>query len=640
MEKIYKFTRTTLLLFLLLFLGLSLVAQENRSMDGYGNNPNYPAWGAKGTNQRLMTPVGFADLISEPGGQDRPNPRVISNLIFHQDNSLPDATGLSDFAWLWGQFIDHDITLGPEDPNQPMSIPIPMGDRFFDPDSTGQAALHTLRSAYDPNTGSGVYDPRRFPNEISAFIDGSGVYGSDLERSLKLRTFIGGKLKTSAGNMLPYNTYNGEYDAPVDPTSPGMAMVSPYIKKWYIAGDVRANENILLTAMHTLFVREHNRVADEVALENPHWTDEQIYQKTRKIVGGIIQAIAYEEWLPVLGVELPPYTGYDTTDNPGIMNVFATAAYRYGHTVINSTIIRMDNDGYIMPEGNITLKEAFFNPPMLEESGGLDPLFNGMATQIEQDFDTKMITDLRNFLFGPPGAGGLDLAALNINRGRERGLADYNSIRMAFGLNYKSSFDEITSNEELSNLLEVAYGDVNNIDPWVGFLAEEHMPNTLFGETVMYIMWRQFKNLRSGDRFYYENDNGLTVEEIDEIRNTRLADVIRRNTSIAGIQDDVFMAAEHTTATVAYQGQAFDMTVYPNPGKERFQIMIETAEQGNGALEIFDLFGRQLMSNEVYVQNGENIYEVFLGNEYASGRYHARLTINNQVAQVPLVKSE
>jgi hypothetical protein len=413
------------------------------------------------------------------------------------------------------------------------------------------------------------------------------------------------------------------------------------MKKWYLAGDVRGNENILLLSMHTLFMREHNRIAEELARENPTWTDEQLYQKARKIVGGIIQAIVYEEWLPTMGVILPPYTGYDVSVNPGIMNVFSTAAYRYGHTVINSTIIRMNNEGYIMPGGNMHLKDVFFNPPMLEFSGGLEPLFNGMATQVEQDFDTKMINDLRNFLFGPPGAGGLDLAALNINRGRERGIADYNSVRMAFGLERKASFDAITANEELSSLLEEVYGEVDNIDAWVGFLAEDHMPNTLFGETVMYIMERQFQNLRDGDRFYYENDIGLTLEEIDEIRNTRLADVIRRNTKVSGIQDDVFMAAQHTVSTVSYQGmQSFKMAVYPNPIKERFQISVESTEQGNGQIEVFDLFGRQMMNKNVWVQKGDNLYEMNLDDLFASGRYNARLTINNQVAQIPIVKTE
>ncbi len=128
---------------------------------------------------------------------------------------------------------------------------------------------------------------------------------------------------------------------------------------------------------------------------------------SRRIIGAKIQAIVYEEWLPTLGVHLPEYNGYDALVNPGIMNVFSVAAYRYGHTVVNSTIVRMNNEGNLIPAGNILLRNAFFNPIVLVESGGVDPFLIGMATQVEQDFDCKLVHDLRNFLFGPPGFGGL-----------------------------------------------------------------------------------------------------------------------------------------------------------------------------------------------------------------------------------------
>jgi hypothetical protein len=548
--------------------------------------------------------------------------------------------GLSDYAWIWGQFIDHDITLSPEDPAQPMSIPIPKGDQYFDPDNTGVVSLHTLRSVYDHTSGTSIDNPRRFPNEITAFVDGSGVYGSDMERANYLRSFKHGKLKTSAGNFLPYNTIDGEYESEVDEVTPFMAMVNPRIQKWHVAGDIRANENILLTTIHTLFVREHNRIAEELAFDNPFWTDEQIYQKARKMVGAIIQAIVYEEWLPTLGVQVPPYTGFDENVNPGIMNVFASAAYRYGHTVINSTIVRMGNDGEIIPEGNIRLRDAFFNPPMIGEGGGIEPLLNGMASQVEQDFDTKMIHDLRNFLFGPPGSGGLDLASLNINRGRERGLPDYNSARMYFGLDHKDSFEEITANRDLSALLASVYGDVDNIDPWVGFLAEDHMPNTLFGETVMHIMEVQFTNLRDGDRYYFENDSGLSSREIDEIKNTRLADVIRRNSNVEGIQDDVFVARDHSTVSTAeLVEESMDINVYPNPGRDFFNISINADKSGEGKLLVYDMLGHLVLNNNIQLSKGLNQLGISLTEDVKPGLYSVRVIVDNYTGHQTLVKT-
>ena len=632
---------TSVLCLLLMGMSLNSNCQGNRPIDGFGTNQLHKEWGAKGTNQLHLTPLGFSDGISEPGGIERPNPREISNIIFNQEGILPDAMGLSDYAWVWGQFIDHDITLSPEDPAQPMSILIPAGDQFFDPDNTGVVAIHTQRSAYDPNTGTDSENPRRFPNQITSFIDGSGVYGSDGVRANHLRKFRYGKLKMSSGNMLPYNTLDGEYDSAIDAKAPEMAMANPHISKWYVAGDVRANENPFLTSIHTLFVREHNRVVDQLMVDNPYWTDEQLYQKARKIVGGLIQSIVFEEFLPTLGVQLSPYSGYDENVNPGIMNVFSTAAYRYGHTVINSTLLRMDNDGNIIPEGNLQLKDAFFNPPMLEEGGGLTPLFNGMAAQVEQEFDTKMIHDLRNFLFGPPGSGGLDLAALNINRARERGITDYNSVRMYFGLKAKESFDQITSNRELSGLMENLYGDVNNIDPWVGFLAEDHMSNTLFGETVMKIMEIQFTNLRDGDRFYYENDSGLSSAEIDEIKNTRLADVIRRNSNVKGIQDDVFVARDHSTvATNDIVREGLGIKAYPNPGNGRFRLSFNALESGDAMIQTYNAYGNLVVNRNVLVSHGKNEFEIELGNDMPAGLYHARIIMGKVMGNTMVIKSD
>src|SRR6185503_14936385 len=106
---------------------------------------------------------------------------------------------------------------------------------------------------------------------ITAFIDGSQIYGSDEARALALRTMSGGQLKTSEGNLLPYDTAGFPNDTGGAP-----------LASTFLAGDVRANENIELTAMHTLFVREHNRLAAQLAARNPTWTDEQLYQQARR----------------------------------------------------------------------------------------------------------------------------------------------------------------------------------------------------------------------------------------------------------------------------------------------------------------------------------------------------------------------
>ena len=175
-------------------------------------------------------------------------------------------------------------------------------------------------------------------------------------------------------------------------------------KKLFVAGDLRANENPLLLSIHTLFVREHNRLCDQMLAENrgldplDPQTDEWIYQRARKIVGALIQRITYEEWLPALGVDVPDYRGYDPDIDPSVSNIFSAAAFRWGHTAINEWVLRYEVDGTVSDHGHIELLEAFFNP--LESLRlPLEVYFKGMGIQNQQDVDCKLVGSLRNFLF-------------------------------------------------------------------------------------------------------------------------------------------------------------------------------------------------------------------------------------------------
>jgi len=311
----------------------------------------------------------------------------------------------------------------------------------------------------------------------------------------------------------------------------------------FLAGDVRANENVALSSMHTIWVREHNRIATELAAENPLASDEELYQQARSIVAGELQAITYNEFLPaLLGFDaLSTYNGYDSTVDPGISNIFSTAAYRFGHSLLSPVLQRTDSAGNQAIEGDLALQAAFFDPAELIDHG-VDSLLRGAATQLAQELDNQVVDDVRNFLFGPPGAGGFDLVSLNIQRGRDHGLPDYNQARIDLGLSPVSDFSEITSNQELAEALRETYGDVNNIDVWVGGLAEDHLPGSSMGELFSTIIVDQFERIRAGDRFWYENV--FSGEQLESIRNTTLADVIQRNSGVTGLQENVFYAAQ------------------------------------------------------------------------------------------------
>lgn len=502
--------------------------EEVRTINGTGNNQIDPTLGSTETAFIRFVDADYADGVSDASGVDRPSAREVSNNIAAQSTSVTNDRFLTDFVWQWGQFLDHDIDLtGEADPHESLPIEVPTGDVYFDPTGTGDATISLSRSNYDPATGTSIDNPREQINSITAFIDGSMIYGSDDSLAAALRTFEGGRLKTSVGDLLPF-----EGDVYEDAES----------SIFFVAGDVRANEQVGLTAMHTLFLREHNRLADEIAATNPELTDEEIYQQARAIVIAEIQAITYNEFLPaLLGPDaIAPYQGYDPTVDPSIANEFATAAYRFGHSMLSGEVQRLNNDGTVADEGAISLRDMFFNPQEIADNG-IDSLLLGLASQQAQEIDNMLVDNVRNFLFGPPGAGGFDLASLNIQRGRDHGLADYNSTRVAYGLDPVSSFDEISSNPDVVAALQATYESVDDIDLWVGGLAEDHVPGASMGKLFRTIIADQFSRLRDGDRFWYQNL--FTGRQIDEIEQTSLSDIIMRNTSITSLQENVFFDA-------------------------------------------------------------------------------------------------
>lgn len=503
---------------------------QNRTIDGTGNNLAHPEWGSVGVQLRRANGPAYADGVSAPAGPCRPSPRLISNTLNDQDESIPNPWGQSDYVWVWGQFVDHDLTLTePVEPHEPFYIMVPPGDPIFDPDALGNVYLPLNRSIWDPATGTGPDNPRQQIEQVTSFLDASMVYGSDPERAAWLREGVGGRLKVTphpTGDLLPYN----------DGTQHNQPNASP---AFFVAGDIRVNEHAMLTSIHTVFVREHNRLAALIAAANPSWTDEQIYQKARKIVGAEVQVITYKEFLPTLfrgpAAGLAPYTGYKPDVNPTIYNAFANAAFRFGHTKVNPVILRVNNHYQESAYGPLELLEAFFNPSVITDQGGIDPILRGLACQLHQKIDLKIIDTLRNNLFAM-----FDLPSLNIQRGRDHGLPDYNSLRVYFGLRPIEDFDEINLDPATASGLKAVYGCVDNIDPWEGMIAEFD-PNGMLPSGLRHtIIRRQFENVRDGDRFWYEIDPGLTPQDRAFLDNLRLKDVIEMNTDITGLPDNVF----------------------------------------------------------------------------------------------------
>lgn len=529
---------------------------EYRSIDGAGNHPVQHDLGKPNAALIRIAPAAYGDGADLPrgvpldeGGDGHidvaeqtglPSPRRVSNLVHDQGAAyLPSGRRLNQLVFQFGQFLSHDTSLAEPNPatatggttgrsgNERCNVEVGAGDpvlRFAEIPATRSVSVAASVSP----TGK-----REQINTLTAFIDGSQVYGSDASRAAALRAFSGGLLRTSGGpdgELLPANS---------DGFANANALGLPEYRM-YLAGDVRANEQVGLLMMHTLWVREHNRVAREIAakdfegedLSDPA-VDEEIFQRARAVVVALLQKVTYYEWLPALigyGA-LPEYGGYDPGVDPRIANEFTTAAFRIGHTMLPPFYQYTRADG---AECELSLLDAFFNPDFIA-ANGIDAFLGGLARHRQQEIDRFVVGEVRNFLFGP-AIGGLDLPALNLQRGRDHGLPDFNTARCAYGLAHVADLLELTGDAAAAEALHQAYGPdcADALDLWTGGLCEPPLAGTNLGETFTAIFVNQFLRLRDGDRFYFENEEVYPQEFIWEIWETSFADIVRRNTSIEG----------------------------------------------------------------------------------------------------------
>jgi hypothetical protein len=481
-----------------------------RSIDGSGNNLANTGLNVVGATFTRIGAAQFSDGISALR-TDLPNARTVSNLVVAGEGAVPNAEGLSGMMYAWGQFIDHDINLTLSDDVTHIDVTVPAGD------PTLSGSISMTRSIIDPLTG-GAGSPAATTNNVTGWIDGSMVYGSDATTAASLRG-AGGYLLTSEGNNLPI------------------------VDGAYVAGDIRVGENPDLTALQTIFLREHNRQVDKLKVAHPDWTGDQLYEQARAVVTAEIAHITYTEFLPhLLGSNaITRYRGYQADVDASLTEEFAGAAFRFGHSIVSANLEKTDEQGNVIGTP-VTLKDAFFQDPAdFVIDSGADGLLRHLTNDLSNALDVHIVDDLRNFLF-VPGVG-MDLAAINLQRGRDLGLGTLNETRVALGLTPYTSFADITSDAETAAALEAAYGDVNKVELWIGGLAENHVAGGMVGQTFGVIIAEQFQDLRDGDRYWYQNQ-GFDPATMREIESMTLSSVILKNTDTEHMQSDAFVFYE------------------------------------------------------------------------------------------------
>ncbi|GJD55545.1 peroxidase family protein [Methylobacterium dankookense] len=490
------------------------------SVNGSGNNLARSNLNAAGSDFARLGEAHFADGISSL--MSGPNPRSISNIVVGQgDPTIPNPQGFSGMLYAWGQFIDHDLDLAASDGVTHIDVTIPQGDAFFPAGSL----IPITRAVVDPGTGAGTGKPAIAVNTVTGWLDASMVYGSDAATAASLR-LPDGHMATSAGDNLPI--VNGSF----------------------VAGDVRATENPSLTSLQTLFVREHNFQVDRLHTAHPDLDGDALYSQARAIVTAEIQHITYDEFLPhLLGSgAIPAYQGYDSRVDPRISVEFAGAAYRFGHSIVSAETERVDEAGNLVgPE--LELRDTFgMTPAAFAASSGADGFLRHLGDDASQTMDARIVEDLRNFLVDPPV--GMDLASINIQRGRDLGLGTLNETRADLGLAPYRDFSEITDDQATVAAMRQAFGTVDAVDLWTGGLAEKHASGSMLGPTFSAIVGSQFERLRDGDRLWYQNGQ-FDRQTLNDIRHTTLSDIIARDTDTRYIQDDVFTFYDRHSSDVA-----------------------------------------------------------------------------------------
>jgi hypothetical protein len=435
-------------------------------------------------------------------------------------------------------------------------------------------------------------NPRQQINQDTSFLDLSQVYGSTQDVSNALRTGSGGQLKSSPDGtnglpLLPRNNTNFFTSAQLTTISNeegGIANDAQQVpsSQLFVAGDKRVNENIELSSLQTLFLRNHNLIASQLATQNPanfgfaSWTDENLFQEARRLNIAEYEMATYQGYLPsILGPHAPSVSGpsYNPNVNAAISTEFSTVGFRFGHSLLSNTVGRDQNNGTGITDVNangsaVNLTEDFFRPDLLnaagvtvnlvDRNGNPDPHTSSTAGEVlkalsdgtPNETDLALIDEVRALLFGIPHGPGTDLAARDIQRARDHGIGTFNDVRAAYGLPRVTSFAQITSNTTVQAMLQGTYGNVNAVDPFIGELAEDHLPGEDVGPTVDAILVDQFRRLRDGDRFFFTNEAFASAEQGVINQGNTLAKVIQNNTSITNLQADVFTNRLDITGTV------------------------------------------------------------------------------------------
>uniref|UniRef100_A0A8C9TXC3 NAD(P)H oxidase (H2O2-forming) n=1 Tax=Scleropages formosus TaxID=113540 RepID=A0A8C9TXC3_SCLFO len=502
-------------LYFVLFFPHHVVTWEVQRFDGWYNNLARHPRGAAGSPLMRLLPARYSDGVYLPVREPYlPNPRSISSVVSRGPSGLPSSRNQTVLSVFFGYHVVFEIldSRRPGCPPEFMQITVPKGDAVFDPNGTGKTLLPFQRGQWDEDTGQSPNNPRTQVNHVTAWIDGSSIYGSSSSWCDALRSFSGGRLATGSKKGLPkmssapYFMWNS-----VDPTTGQHGRYG-----LYEFGNARGNENMFTVAEGIIWFRYHNYLASQLQRRHPSWSDEELFQNARKRVIATLQNIVWYEWLPAyLGNKtVPSYPGYQKYVDPGISPEFQAAAMRFGYSMVPPGVYMRYSAGDGVVAELLSTHSAWFA------------------------WIKRLILHLSlhppDYVYGPMKFSRSDLVALTVQRGRDYGLPSYNQAREALNLHPVNSWEEINpllyKTKFTVDLAELYNNDISKLELFPGGVLESlDGPGPVFSSIIL----DQFTRIRNGDRFWFENSqNGLfTATEVQAIRSTTFHDVLVAVTS-------------------------------------------------------------------------------------------------------------
>ena len=545
-------------------------------------------------------------------------------------------------------------------------------------DANGDVIDNDLMTAGIQATGSGQallldmnphFDTSHFSAATITALASAGIT-ADVHGNYALGGPPGGN---HLGNIIDFRTFTPLNDL-------AKQVLFDSVSDHYIAGDGRANENIALTTIHHVFHEEHNyqvrnieeaiqaQDARAVVLgDSSHsiahdwqtatnfqdangnyllsaggaiaWNESKLFDAAKLTVEMEYQHAAVDQYARTITPDLPEFVGYNSGENATVSLEYAQGAFRFGHSTMRETIDMMDPNGSITGKVmSVALEQAFLNPALFAQKGAA-AIAMGMTHQQMNEIDELLTPAMNQGLLGQP----LDLAAINIARGRDLGLPTLNEFRGAIGLSKYTGWSDFGNHmvhpESLANFI-AAYsfdGDVakaqaivgleggsivegsveamgytleyainflngadtgfEHIDTWIGGLAEVHVMGGLLGETFNLVFLDQINRLMDGDRFYYlYRLNNLNMG--DEIANAQLKDIVERNTGLEHLNGSVFAYADQyidlsAKVDTVHNADTGDFKVDHKYG----QLLEDRAALGQAAIGIYSKIGTSTNSN-------------------------------------------